>query len=306
MRNATLRPALPVIAAALALSLAGCSSGAAPGSDAAVSSGDPGGCPGEVLDVVVSTGAWSDVVRTLGGDCVTVTTIAPTEAPDEVVPADRAAFAAADLVVVNGARYDDWATDAVGEARGPVVVSAAEVSGAEGPGVEPHLWYDPAVVPELAATVARALAELSPDAAPYFDAQHTAWTAALQPYLELVAALRDDTRGRTLAATGGAFGPMADAVGLTDATPPGYARSARAGNDPAPEDLAEFASVLREGSVDVLVQVGGDLPDQLGDAADDGDVPIVEITELPDEDASFVEWQLAQLGSLAEALTRDR
>lgn len=57
--------------------------------------------------------------------------------------------------------------------------------------------------------------------------------------------------------------------------------------------------------MDVLVQVGGDLPDAVRDAADAADVPVVEITAVPDEGTPFLEWQLGQLGALAEALDPD-
>lgn len=305
MRHATLRAGLSALAL---LGLSGCSGNGAPESAAAVSSGNPSTCPGEVLDVVVSIGAWSDVVRRLAGDCATVTTIAPAvDSPTGPAPADRAAFAAADLVVLNGARYDDWAADAVESSGGdPVVVDAAGVAGAPSRARDPHLWYDPAVVPEVAAVVAGELADLSPDAAPYFDAQHTAWTAELQPLLEAVAGLRERVDGRTFAATGVEFGRMADALGLTDATPPAWSRAEQEGRTPTPEDLAAFEAALRDGAVDVLVEVGDDAPEGLRDAADDADVPVVEIGAFPGDGAAFVEWHLGQLGALADALAEER
>lgn len=301
MRHASLRAGLTALAL---LGLPACSADDTPGSDAAVSSGDPSACPGEILDVVVSVGAWSGVVRRLGGDCATVTTIAPAaEVPDRLAPADRASFGAADLVVVNGAGYDRWAADAAESAAGdPAVVDAAEAADARGR--DPHLWYDPAVVPQVAEAVADELGRLSPDAAPYFDAQHTAWTAELQPYLETVGDLRDAAAGRTVAATGGVFGRMADAVGLSDVTPPGFAPGDRAAT-PSPDEVAAFEELLRSGAVDVLVLDLGaeaEVHDRLREAAGDADVPVVEVTAVPPDDAGFVEWQLDQLTSLSEAL----
>lgn len=285
MRHGTLRTGLPVLAL---LALAGCSNGGAADSQAVVSSGDASACPGEVLDVVVSVGAWSDVVRRLGGDCATVTTIVPdTGTPAEVVPADRAAFDAADLVVLNGAGLDAWAAMVAADGDG-VVVSAADVAGADGRENGPHLWYDPAVVPEVARAVAHELARLSPDAAPYFAAQRTAWTTELQPWLEGVAALEAEAAGHTFAATGAGGGRLAEAVGLTDVTP---------------RDPADLEAAVRDGAVDVLVQVGDELSGRLAGAADDAEVPVVAIGEAPAEDTPFVEWQLAQLGVLADALT---
>lgn len=302
MRHATLRAGLTVLAL---LALPACSGDGAPGSDAAVSSGDPATCPGEILDVVVSVGGWGGVVRRVAGDCATVTTIAPdAAAPDELAPADRTAFADADLVVVNGARLDGWAAEAASAADAPVVLSAAEVAGDEQQGGDPHLWYDPAVVPAVAAAVADELERLSPDAAPYFDAQHTAWTAELQPYLEAVAALRAGAAGRTFASTDDVFGRMGEAVGLSDVTPAGPLRSSRTG-EPSAEGVAAFEALLRGGAVDVLVQDGeavDGVHDRLREAADDAGVPVVEVTASPEDDDPFLDWQLAQLAELAEAL----
>lgn len=306
MRHATLRAGLSVLTL---LTASACSDGATD-SVAAVSSGDPATCPGEILDVVVSTSAWSDVVRRLGGACATVTTIAPAaDAPADIAAAGRTAITEADLVVVNGARYDDWAVDAAAEAAGGVVVvSAAEVAAVQAQERDPHLWHDPAVVPEVAAAVARELARLSPDAAPYFDAQHATWTAEAQPALDLVAALRAGVGGKTFAATEDVFGRMAEAVGLTDATPPGYLGSARTGNTPSPEDVAAIEAALRTGAVDVLIQDGevdSDVHDELRETAEDVHVPVVEVTAAPEGDAPFLDWQLEQLESLAAALAQE-
>lgn len=304
MRHTPLRAGLTAFAL---LALSSCSGDAAPDGAATVASGDPAACPGEVLDVVVSLAAWSEVVRRLGGECATVTTIAapPAEAPDGVVPGGRAAFDAADLVVVNGARYDEWAVEAAAESdRDPVVVTAAEVAGPGRP--DPQLWYVPEVVPEVAAEVARELATLSPDAAPYFDAQHTAWTAELQPYVVAVADLRDRSAGRTSATTTTAWRPMGRALGLAEETPSGFLRSLRSGTAPSPEDVGAFAAALREGSVDVLVRdgaAGGATADRLHDVAEDAGVPVVEVTEFPPEGGTFIDWQLGQLAALSEALT---
>ena len=65
-----------VVPVALAtLLLAGCSDAGSPLDGAAVASGDPDACPGEVVDAVVSVGQWGDVVRQVAGDCANVTTI---------------------------------------------------------------------------------------------------------------------------------------------------------------------------------------------------------------------------------------
>jgi len=290
------RPAVAALAALTGIALAGCSGDdAGPVTDA----GDPANCPGEVLDVVVSVAQWGSIVDQLGGDCANVTTVLGSGAGDphdhEASTGDIAAFEDADLVVYNGAGYDEWAADAAdGVSPRPVVLEVAEVAGAQ-TGDDPHLWYEPELVPRVADAVTQALGELSPDAAPYLQQQRQLFTTDLQPYVEALARLRDLAPGRSYGATEPVFDRTARAVGLTDATPAGYRDAVGNDGEPAPGDLAAFQSALSEGRVDVLVyntQTAGSLPEQLRAAAEDAGVPVVDVTEsAPDDDGSFVEWQ---------------
>jgi zinc/manganese transport system substrate-binding protein len=317
------------LAALGALALTGCSEGGSAGNDAAVRAGDPDACPGKIVDVVVSVGQWADLVESLGGACATVTTVVASSAVDphgfEPDTADIAAFSDAELVVVNGAGYDGWAEAAVENLDpAPALVDVADLAGLAGGGhagdaehaedehaedehaEDPHLWYEPDVLPDVAMAVTEELGALSPDAADYFDEQAAAWAQQLQPYLDAVESLRAEADGHTYAATETVFDRMAAALGLEDVTPEGYRRAAGNESEPAPGDLTAFEAALSDGSVDVLIynaQTRGTIPEQLRAAAEDADVPVVEVTESPsDADGSFVAWQLAQLSALSDAL----
>jgi zinc/manganese transport system substrate-binding protein len=286
-------PALTALACLAALGLSACSDSGT--GDAAVTEGNADACPTEVVDVVVSVSQWSDVVRVLGGDCVALTTVVSSGAVDphdfEANAADLAAFSGADLVVVNGGHYDEWAADAVATLDPqPAVVSAAEVAGV-GEGSDPHLWADPAIVPEVATAVTEALIETSGEQA-YFDEQQDAWADEARQYLDAVAELGHVATGRTYAATEGVYDRMADAAGLTDLTP---------------GDLAAFEAALADGSADVLLynsQTSGSVPERLRAVAEEAGVPVVEVTESPeDAGGSFVEWQYGQVQQLRDALS---
>ncbi|MGY1801749.1 metal ABC transporter solute-binding protein, Zn/Mn family [Blastococcus sp. SYSU D00922] len=297
-----------------ALLLAGCGGEDAPESTAAVASGNPDTCTGEVVDVVVSVGQWGDVARRVGGDCANVTTVLATGDVDpheaEPTPADLAAFADADLVVVNGAGYDRWAeAAAAAQEPEPAVLAVADLLDDPATG-DPHVWSAPAAVHALAPALAEELGELSPDAADVFEANAATWQADLRQYLDAVLALGSTVSGRTYAATEPVFDRMAASLGLVDATPEGYRRSAARGDEPAAADLSAFESALADGTVGVLVlneQTGGDAAETLRSAAEDAGVPVVEVTESPaSQDESFLGWQLAQLSALAEALDAAR
>jgi zinc/manganese transport system substrate-binding protein len=100
---------------------------------------------------------------------------------------------------------------------------------------------------------------------------------------------------------------MAEAVGLTDATPQGYRRASSNDSDPAPGDLTAFEAALAGGGIDVLVyntQTSGTVPEQLRSAAERAGVPVVEVSESPtDPSGSFVPWQVGQLTELSKALS---
>jgi zinc/manganese transport system substrate-binding protein len=187
------RPSAAVTAVLAAFAVSACGAGSG-SSEPVTASGDAARCPGQVVDVVVSVGQWSDLARRLGGDCATVTTVLASSAVDphdfEPRPADIAAFEGADVVVLNGAGYDTWAADAVGNLdRDPAVVTAADLTDGED-GDNPHLWYDPGLLPRMASAVTAALTKASPDAAERFRAQARAWEEQLQPYTAELDALR--------------------------------------------------------------------------------------------------------------------
>ena len=304
-RSAAVRAA--AVAAAL-LALSACGSGSADAGPA-TATGDPAKCPGEQVQAVVSVSQWSDLVQTLGGDCASVTTVLRSGTTDphdyEPTPSDIAAFTDADVVLVNGAGYDSWASDAADtlDPR-PPVLTVADI--AEVPDGNPHLWYSPDAIARVAAAVTAEFEELSRDAADYFAERATAWATALRPYEDEIAAVREVARERSYAATETVFDDMASAVGLTDRTPEGYRQAVSNESEPAPGDIAAFESALADGAVGVLIvnrQTEGGLTDELRAAAEDAGVPVVEVTESPPEGArSFVAWQVDQLKELATAL----
>jgi zinc/manganese transport system substrate-binding protein len=290
------------------LALAACTGGS--DGDAAVATGNPDACPGDVVDVVVSVGQWGDIARRVGGDCATVTTIVASGSVDphdfEPGTSDLAAFSNAGLVLLNGAGYDTWAADAVATVDPePVVVSAAEIAGATA-GQDPHLWYDPETVHAMAGVLADELAAVSPDAAGYFEERAATWQQDLRRYTDAVVALSSLAAGHTYAATEPVFDRMAAAIGLADVTPEGYRRASSNDSDPAPGDLTAFEDALANGSVDVLIyntQTSGSVPEQVRAAAEKAGVPVVEVSESPrDANGSFVAWQVAQLTELSDAL----
>lgn len=269
-----------------------------------------GGCPTTPVNVVVSVDQWGDIVRDLGGDCAQVTTVLASSSVDphdfEPSPADAATFAKAQLVVVNGADYDPWASKFAATSAPKAPVVDAGVVTKTGEGANPHLWYSPSAVVAVADAVTAELAKLAPEAKGYFADQRAAFGTSLEPYNKLIAAIRAGATGKTYAATESVFDYTAEDVGLVNATPPGYKTASANESDPSPADLGAFRRALADRRINVLIyntQTEGSIPEQIRTAAEAAGVPVVEVTEtVPPGTTSFETWQVAQLTALAKAL----
>lgn len=300
---------------------------AACGSDETSTAEPAGDCPTTPVDVVVSVDQWGDIVSELGGACAKVTTVLAGSSVDphdfEPSPSDAAKFEGAQLVVINGGHYDEWAAKlAESSAPNAPIVAAIEGAGAhEGEthdhgheeeghdhdeGTNPHAWYSPAAVSSVADAVTAKLGELAPDAKDYFAQRRTAFTDSMKPYNQLIDDIKTNASGKTYAATEAVFDDMAAAVGLVNRTPEGYQVASSNESDPSPADLDAFLRLLADKGVDVLIyntQTEGSVPQQIRSAAEAAGVPVVEVTETvsPGTD-SFEAWQVDQLTSLAKAL----
>ena len=307
-----------VIAAILApVLVAGCTSSE---SNSTVASPWPL-CPVKPIDVVVSVDQWGSLVRELAGACAKVTSIVSGSSIDphdyELSPADASAFTKADLVIINGGGYDEWARKAAANAEHAALLDIVGGAPAEMPPTSasasagnPHVWYSPTVVVDAVDRITTELTAASPEAATYFTQRRLEVTAELGAgELATVGAIRDAIAadgGRTYGATEWVFDPMAGALGLTSATPIGFVVAERNGGEPSPGDVSTFIAALNDGSIDVLIvntQTSSALTDQLRRAADQHGVPVVEVSETIDPHASsFDAWQTAQLVALARAL----
>lgn len=288
------------------LALTACSSTSSEGTP-----GASGNCPTTPIKVVVTTNVWGSVVDQLAGACADVTTIitSPSADPHDFEPTSQtsAAFAAADLVVINGLGYDAWANKILASlgSSAPQTVDLGQVVGLK-VGDNPHIWYSPTYVQQSAAAITSTFKQKSSTAASYFDSEATSFASAIKPYLDEVTAIKAKYAGTAIGSTESIFVYMAQATGLNLTTPPGFMTAIANDSDPSAQDVQTFTQQLSNGTDKVLVyntQTDGGLPDQMKATAQKHNVPIVNVTEtLTPEGATFQAWQLAQLQSLMTAL----
>ena len=305
------------------LVLAGCSSGGDTSSD---------GMP----IVVTSTNVWGSVVSAVAGDNATVTTLYTNNEgdPHEFEPsaADTAEVSDADLVVLNGGHYDQYMEDAVAGGDVPTVNAfelltgeehAAEESGEshedhahedhahddhahDEASLNEHVFYDLAVVGEVATQVGDQLADLDPANADEFRSNAEQFNAEIDGLREQLATIKSEHDGTQVAQTEPLAGYMLAEAGLTDSAPAGFAQSVEEGQSPSAADRAAMEDLLTSGTVHALIyntQAVDSVTEAVLSVAQRSDVPVVEFTEtLPDGTTDYIAWQSAQIEDLSNAL----
>ncbi len=169
----------PVVAGlALALTLAGCGGTTRPGDGRLV--------------VVTSTTVFADMVRNVGGDLVSVSSLVPANGDPHTFaprPSDMRTVANAQVLFMNGLGLDDWMTKSLGNAAQPgtPLIRLAEslpgvtlLPGEDAGTQNPHLWMDVVYAERYANRIADALAASDPAHASTYRANNAAYQSRLQ------------------------------------------------------------------------------------------------------------------------------
>jgi zinc/manganese transport system substrate-binding protein len=265
-----------------------------------------------LLRVVVAENFWGSIVHQEAGSKATVTSIItnPNADPHSYEPttADARLFAQAQYVVINGAGYDPWASKllAANPVKGRRVLVIGDLIGKK-EGDNPHLWYGPPYVSQVAARVARDLSALDRADTAYFGRQHAyIINVALHGYFQEINLIRKRYRGVPVGATESIFVYLASALGLNLITPSGFMKALSEGSEPTAQDKATFDRQVSQKQIKVLAyNIQNATPDvtALVSKARAERIPVVPITEtLQPATASFQAWQLGQLRALASAL----
>jgi zinc/manganese transport system substrate-binding protein len=284
---------------------------------AACSSGGSGtststpGAPAK-LAVVATINAWGSIAAQLGGDRVQETSIItnPDTDPHDYEPSanDARTVAGSKVVIENGIGYDGWADKLVAANpngdRG--VVKVGDVVGVP-EGGNPHQWYSPDAVAKVVDAITAAYKKADPADAAYFDQQHQQFrTQGLANYHSKIAEIKSKYAGTPVGASESIFSPLSDALGLNLITPPDVLKAISEGTDPSPADKATVDQQISAKLIKVYVYNSQnstpDVQSQV-DAARKQGIPVATVTEtLTPANASFQDWQTAQLAALADAL----
>jgi zinc/manganese transport system substrate-binding protein len=294
---------LAAIFAVGAIALAGCGS-AEPNEES--SSG--------ALRVVAAENFWGSIAAQLGGSDVEVRSLIvnPNTDPHSYEPtaADARAMAGAQMTIVNGIGYDEWATHllSVNPDAGRVGLDVGKLLG-EKLGDNPHQWYSPAHVRTVVDQIVADYDKLRPADASYFAKRKSAFeTVGLARYDALLAQIRTRYAGVAVGYSESIFRPLGEALGLKLLTPYSFAKAIAEGSEVSAQDKQTVDRQVSRHEIKLWVfNSQNATPDvqRVNALARAVQIPTVAVTEtLSPASASFEQWQVAQLERLRDALHR--
>jgi len=296
-----------VLSTLVAVLIAGCGgSGSSSGASGAAEGS------GGKLGVVAAEDFWGSIAEQLGGEKVEVTNIITNPAADphdyEPTSEDAKTLAGAEMSIVNGIGYDEWASKLLSASpdEGRIELTVGDVVGLSN-GDNPHQWYSPETVHKVIDQIVADYKEARPDDAAYFDEQKEAFeTEGLAEYNELIEAIKDEYSGTPVGASESIFEPLAPALGLKLITPKGFMDGIAEGTEPTPQEKATADEQLKDKQIKLWVYNSQNTtPDvkRLNEEAEAVGIPIATVTEtMTPEGASFQDWMSAELKGIQKAL----
>jgi zinc/manganese transport system substrate-binding protein len=289
--------ALAVFAIALVLSACGRSGTASPGGR---------------IEVVAAENFWGSIAAQLAGAQARVTSIIvnPGTDPHSYEPnaQDARTMAGAQLAIVNGIGYDNWAPKLLQASplSGRVVLDVGELLGLHD-GDNPHQWYSPSSVTRVVERIVADYDALDPSAAAYFARRkRTFLTSDLARYDALRREIRTRYAGTPVGYSESIFRPLGEDLGLRLLTPYSFAKAIAEGTDVSAQDKQTTDRQARERLIKIWVFNSQNVtPDvqRINEIARERKIPVATVTEtLSPASDSFEQWQVAELEGIAQAL----
>ena len=271
---------------------------------------------GAPIPVVAAENFWGSLVTQLGGTQTSVTSIVTDPNTDpheyEANTTDAVLITNAQLVIVNGVGYDDWALKLI-QADGDtnqVVLNVGDLNNVSVTGGivtgNPHMWYNPVYVNRTVAAMYSDLAAIRPSERGYFSANYATLNASLGTLYSEANQIKTQFADTEVASTESIFVYLANYTDLDLVSPPGFMMAIAEGNDPPTQSVVEFQNQLESGDVKVLVyneQTVTPITTNMKAIAAQYNVTEIGITEtIQPPNVSFQTWMGAEYLELYNAL----
>ncbi len=265
------------------------------------------------IHIVAAENMYGNLAKTIGGQAVSVNNIInnPNADPHLFTTSPKTAkqISQAQVVIYNGAGYDPWMQSLLQTQSNNNKISVINVADLVGvkDGANPHVWYQPKTMPQLAKKLTTVLSALAPQSKEDFESNLDQFLKKYQQQvLNKIQKIAKKYQGRPVTATEPVFGYMIQAMKLDDK---GMDFQWVIMNDaePSAKMMARYLSLLSQNQVDVLFyngQVTDTLTQHTRTLAQNNHIPVVPITETQPDNKTIIQWFSDQLTMTQKALEK--
>jgi zinc/manganese transport system substrate-binding protein len=264
----------------------------------------------QTINVVAAESFYGDIVKQLGGNRVSVTSILsnPNADPHEYQPnfQDTKALKNADLVIKNGDGYDSWIDHLLSAQPNMhrTVLTAADIADHKLPDNE-HVWYGIDNVQTIAKAIATTLKKLDNADASTFDNHLTTFLNSLRTLQQKITDLKAKYSGTPVGLTENIYLYQTQPIGLNVLTPLDFVKAIAESNDPPADTVATANDQVAKKQIKILIyneQTTSAITLNLQNEAKRLHIPIVPVTETMPPGKTYQTWMMGQLNTLQQAL----
>lgn len=284
---------------------------------------------GQTIKIVAAENFWGSLVGQMGGNLTSVLSVVSDPNADpheyEANTSDAAAIADANLVIVNGVGYDDWALQllSASNSAGQEVLNVGTLNGVSVDGGivtgNPHMWYNPLYVNHTLLALYADLVALQPQSKATFEANFAALNTSgggasqgvsIDQLYARANQIRAEFQGTVVASTESIFVYLANFTGLDLISPQEFMKAVAEGNDPPAASVALFQCQVQGGYVKVLiynVQTVTPVTTTIKALAASHNVTTTFVSEtIQPPGTSFQNWMYGEYSNLLNALNADQ
>lgn len=265
------------------------------------------------INIVAAENFYGQLAKEIGGNQVNVQSIISSPDADPHLfttsPSTSKAINQAQIIIYNGANYDDWMKQILSnvDSKKVIVINVADLMGVKS-GQNPHLWYKPETFPKLAGLIAQKINLLEPKNQVRINSNLQKFTAEHNKVMQLISASKVKYAGTPVTATEPVYGYMSDAMGLNMQ---GLDFQWKIMNDtePTPKIIANYQSLLTNKKVKVLFynsQVSDSITKNMQDLAKKNAIPVVGVTETMPTNLTVNQWLTNEVVATSAALAKSK
>ena len=265
---------------------------------------------GGTLQVVAAENFYGNIASQLGGDHVQFVSIMSDPNIDphqyEADPKDALAVAKANLVIQNGADYDNWMPRLLKASPNPsrIVLTGADIA-KDTLRENPHVWYSVKDTRSIAGEIAKSFETLDPADKDQYEKNLKIFDDSLLPIKKQMDSISQEFGGTPVGLTETICLYQTGPMKLDVLTPWEFQHAISEGNDPPVASIAEANTQVSGHKIKVLiydVQTVTPITTHLQDEAKAAGIPVVGVSETMPVNETYQSWMLKQLQSLHESL----